>query len=260
VQAVARSGRGVLDGRTALVTGSARGMGAATAVGFAQEGANVVVHYQGQRERAEQVAEQVRGLGVRATTVQGDVADPDDVRRIMEDVRAFLGAAETLDILVNNAGIYPPGDLETLDVAEWDRVMAVNVRGAFLCTQAALPLLKASAAGRVINVSSNTVFKGSRHMVHYVTSKAAVIGLTRALVHELADHGITVNCFVPSIVSTETSDTLYPGMAEKIVQAQAVKELQRPEDLVGLLVFLASDGARFVTGQTITIDGGITPR
>jgi 3-oxoacyl-[acyl-carrier protein] reductase len=177
----------------------------------------------------------------------------------MGEVAAFAGA-ERLDVLFNNAGLFPRAPVEQISVEEWDRVMAVNLRGAFLCVREGLPLLRASAAGRVINIASNTMERGTPGTLHYVTSKAGLVGFTRGLARELAPQGITVNCVVPSLVATDSADAAYAHSIEIVVAAQSIQRRQVPDDLVGLLVFLAGDASAFVTGQTINVDGGLVFR
>jgi 3-oxoacyl-[acyl-carrier protein] reductase len=238
-----------LGGRTALVTGGSRGIGRAACLAFAGAGADVVVHYCTGAAEAETVAEEVRALGRRASTVQADVTDSDSVQ-------GMLGELDELHVLFNNAGVYPPGTLESLTVEEWDRVFAVNARGPFLVTKAALPLLAAAEDARVINIGTVMAYRGAPGNLHYVAAKASLIGFTRVLARELAPRGITVNMVVPSMVGTETAERDYPGISDAIVADQAIARYQRPEDLAGLLVFLASRESGFITGQTILADGG----
>jgi 3-oxoacyl-[acyl-carrier protein] reductase len=240
-----------LSGRTALVTGASRGIGRAACLGFARAGADVVVHHRTGAAEAEAVAAEIRSLGRRASTVQADVTRPDEVARM------FAGLGE-LHVLFNNAGVYPPGTLESLTVEEWDQVVAVNARGPFLVTQAALSLLTAAAEARVINIGTIMAHRGGPGNLHYAAAKASLTGFTRVLARELAPRGITVNMIVPSMVGTETAERDYPGISDAIVADQAIPRYERPEDLVGLLVFLASRESAFVTGQTIAVDGGRT--
>jgi len=240
-----------LSGRTVLVTGASRGIGRAACLGFARAGADVVVHYRSAAADAESLTAEIRALGRRAETVQADVTRGDEVRRM-------LAAQERLDVLFNNAGVYPPGTLESLTEEEWDEVFAVNARGPFLVTQAALPLLAAADEARVINIGTVMAYRGAPGNLHYVAAKASLIGLTRVLARELAPHGITVNMIVPRMVETETAERDYPGISDGVVADQAILRYEQPEDLIGLLVFLASRESAFVTGQTILIEGGRT--
>jgi 3-oxoacyl-[acyl-carrier protein] reductase len=238
-----------LEGRTALVTGGSRGIGRAACLAFARAGADVVVHYRSGAADADAVAAEIRSLGRRASTAQADVTEPDQVKRL-------VGEVDELHVLFNNAGVYPPGTLETLTVEEWDRVFAINARGPFLVTQAALPHLTAADEARVINIGTVMAHRGAPGNLHYVAAKASLMGLTRVLARELAPRGITVNLVVPSMVGTETAERDYPGLSDAIVADQAIRRYQRPEDLTGLLVFLASRASAFITGQTILADGG----
>ncbi len=240
-----------LTGRTVLVTGGSRGIGRAACLGFARAGADVVVHFRSSAAAGEEVAREVRALGRRARTVQADVTRPDEVARMLDGV-------EELHVLFNNAGVYPPGTLDSVTPDEWDEVFAVNARGPFLVTRAALPLLSAADEARVINIGTVIAYRGALGNLHYAAAKSSLIGLTRVLARELAPRGITVNMIVPSMVETETAERDYPGVADAVVQDQVIPRYQQPEDLVGLLVFLASRESAFLTGQTILIEGGRT--
>jgi 3-oxoacyl-[acyl-carrier protein] reductase len=244
-----------LTGRSVLVTGGSGGIGRAACLGFAQAGADVAVHYHTRREAGEQVAAEIQTAGRRAAVVRADVTNAAEVETMMRDVAEFVGD-RGLHVLFNNAGIYPSGSLESLSVEEWDRVMGINARGPFLCTRAALPLLKGAPEARVINIGTVMAYRGIPGMLQYIASKSAVVGFTRALARELAAHGITVNCVAPSMVQTETAERDYGGDEVAVIAEQAIQRYQQPEDLVGLLVFLASEASAFVTGQTIVADGG----
>ena len=195
-----------LAGRTALVTGGSRGIGRAACLAFARAGADLIVHYRTGADEAKAVADEIRTLGRRASTVRADVSEPADVRRIVAGI-------DELHVLFNNAGIYPPGTLESLTVEEWDHVFAVNARGPFLVTQAALPLLEAADEARVINIGTVMAHRGAIGNLHYTAAKASLTGLTRVLARELAPRGITVNMVVPSMVETETAERDYPGVS-----------------------------------------------
>lgn len=244
-----------LSGRTALVTGGSRGIGCAACLGFARAGADVAVHYRSLADEAEATAEEIRSRGQRAIAVQADLTRADEVERMAGEVAAFAGDTG-LHVLFNNAGIYPPGTLESLTAEEWDRVFAINARAPFLVTKAVLPLLTAAEEARVILIGTIMAYRGGPGNLHYAAAKSSLIGFTRVLARELAPRGITVNMVVPSMVETETAERDYPGVSESIVAEQAVPRYQQPEDLAGLLVFLASRESAFTTGQTILADGG----
>jgi 3-oxoacyl-[acyl-carrier protein] reductase len=244
-----------LEGRTALVTGGSRGIGREACLAFAREGADVVVHFRREREAAEQIVREIEERGRRAVAVGADVTDVESVDRLIGAAADFVGSTG-LSILFNNAGVYPEGSLETLTVEDWDHVIAINVRGPFLCCRAALPLLKRADAARIINIGSVLSYLGGPGMLHYATSKAAITGFTRSLAREVAEHGINVNCIVPSMVATDTALTDYPGVEDWAISQQMVKRYQTPADLLGGLVFLASSASEFMTGQTLVMDGG----
>lgn len=239
--------------RVALVTGAGQGLGRAFAIRLAQSGMRVVVADL-DRERAEAVA---REIGEAGLAVQVDVADEASVEALFERVDDACGR---LDVLVNNAAVFSTlrmGPFDEISVAEWDHVMAVNVRGPFLCSRAAAPLMRRTGSGKIVNISSATVFMGRPNYLHYVTSKAAVIGMTRALAAELGPDNITVNALAPGSTETEVPrETVTPEQAERIVAGQALGRRQVPDDLAGVIEFLASPASDFMTGQTMNVDGG----
>jgi NAD(P)-dependent dehydrogenase (short-subunit alcohol dehydrogenase family) len=247
---------GRLEGRVALVTGAAQGIGAAFAKGLAAEGAKVAVV---DLDPGKTVVDIIRQQGGEALDIQADVSDEAaTAHMVVETVKAF----GRLDILVNNAGLFTSIDRKKFDeipVAEWDRVMAVNVRGIWLCCKAAVADMRKRKYGKIINISSGRAFKGATHFLHYDASKAAVVGLTRSLARELGDDGIRVNAIAPGSTASENvqkrTNWMGGGM-DATVKTRALKRVETPEDLVGACVFLASPASDFVTGQSLVVDGG----
>ena len=246
----------LLDGKSAIVTGSGQGIGRAYALAFAQEGASVTVaDLNG--DNAEAVAGEIAGSGGSAIAVQADVGDPSSVEDMAAAAREAFGGA---DVLVNNAAIFTKlgrCGFEDIPLEEWDRVMRVNVTGSMLCAAAVLPDMRTKRWGRIINISSSTVPMGLPRFMHYVTSKSAVIGMTRVMARELGPDGITANAIMPGLIETEVENAgRTDAIRAKMIDVQCLKELGSPGDLTGLAVFLASDASGYITGQTIAADGG----
>ena len=243
-----------LAGKVALVTGAQQGIGKAIALAYGREGASVVVNYLDSQAAAEEIAAQIRALGQRAVPIAGDVAQAADVRRMVE-VGESLGG---IDILVNNAGIFPRVEFLDMTEAQWDEVLNVNLKGTFLCTQAvAQKLVERGRGGAVINLASSAAFRSSPRGVHYVASKAGIVGVTRATALELAPYRVRVNAIAPG--TTDTAQPRY-GMSEEELQAAGrqvpLGRMGTPEDVADLAVFLASEAARHITGQTLHVNGG----
>lgn len=245
-----------LEDRVAIVTGGGQGIGRAYCRGFGAQGAGVAVA-DVDAQKAARVAEEVRSAGAAAMPIAVDVADEQSVVSMVKTVTAELGPPT---ILVNNAAVFSTLRLQPttdISVEEWDRVMAVNVRGAFLCARAVIPAMAAARYGKIINMSSSTVWIGRPNYLHYVTSKAALIGLTRALANEVGPLGIRVNAITPGATITEVArETVRPEQLEAIVAQTALGRAESPEDLVGMVLFLASPASDFITGQTFNVDGG----
>ena len=243
---------GEFEGRVVIVTGGGLGIGQSYCRGFAEAGAHVVVA-DIDEGAAERIAREVGGLAV-----QVDVSDETSTKAMAKAAHERYGR---IDILVNNAGLFtailPMKPWTEISVEEWDRVMAVNVRGYLLCARAVFPHMKEKGWGRIVNIGSNTALIGVPGFLHYVTSKGAIIGMTRALAREIGESGITVNAVTPGLVSTEGVKEHYSEeMLESRVTARSIKRQQMPEDLVGAVMFLSSDNSGFITGQVLNVDGG----
>lgn len=243
--------------RVALVTGGSRGIGAAISRALAAAGCAVAVNYRSRSEDASSVADGIVAAGGRAVALPGDVSDATDVERLVAAATATLGP---VTILVNNAALTDTHKPWTdIDEAEWDRVMAVNLKSCFLCFRACYPAMREAGWGRVVNISSVTFHLGRPHLVHYVASKAGMIGFTRSLAREVGADGITVNAVTPGAIQTESELELFPdqeGIAAWLLAEQAVKRRGTSEDVAAAVAWLASDAAAFVSGQTINVDGG----
>ena len=247
-----------LRDKVAVITGAGQGIGRAYALRFAREGARVVLA-DVQEGNARRVAEEVRACGSEGIAVRTDVADPASVRALVQRALDRFGQ---IDVLVNNAAIssgiqHKP--FEEITLAEWDRLMAVNLTGSFLCCQAVVPHMRRRQHGRIINISSAVARRaGPWRYAHYVTAKAGIMGLTRALATELGDDHITVNAISPGPVETELSrGAPVSEQLQGLIAAQVIHRREVPDDLVGVAVFLASEDARFITGQVINVDGGL---
>ncbi|MBI2528088.1 MAG: 3-oxoacyl-ACP reductase FabG [Candidatus Rokubacteria bacterium] len=245
-----------LTERVAVVTGGAVGIGRAYSRRLAAEGARVVV---ADIVDPAPTVREIEAAGGEALGVSVDVTQEPMVRAMARTAVDHFGR---IDILVNNAGIFAPlqpTPFEALSETEWDRIMAVNVKGVFFCCQAVVPTMKAQRSGRIINVASAIVMKGSPLFLHYVASKGAVIALTRALAREVGDYGIAVNAVAPGFVLSETvrqNPTLAGALSAPVVQSRCFRRDQTAEDVEGAVVYLASADSAFVTGQTLVVDGG----
>jgi 3-oxoacyl-[acyl-carrier protein] reductase len=246
-----------LHNRVVIVTGGANGIGRVYATHLCAEGAKVVVADL-DMANAEKTAAMLNDATRReaATAVQVDVTSPEETARLAATTLERLGR---IDVLVNNAGTYPHVDFEQIDYAAWQKVMKVNLDSVFLCTKAVLPSMTAQGSGKIINVATNLVWVGLPGMVHYIAAKAGIVGFTRALAREVGGRGITVNAIapgavIPQAVSNETAQL----RVAQIVDHQCVKRPQRPDDLAGMLLYLASRDSDFVSGQIFTVDGGLT--
>lgn len=245
-----------LTGKVAIVTGAAQGIGRTIAGALARAGATVVLADRNLKP-AEAAARALADEGLLASAAAVDVADEASVGAMVDGIVATYGR---VDVLVNNAAIFSTIEMKPFDeisVEEWRSVLDVNLTGVFLCCRAVAAQMRSQDSGRIINMSSSTVLFGRTRYLHYVASKAGVVGITRALARELGGWGITVNSVMPGSVETEVRrDSVTPEQAAQIVAGQSIPRRLRPDDIVGAMVFLASDASAAMTGQTVVVDGG----
>jgi 3-oxoacyl-[acyl-carrier protein] reductase len=243
-----------LEGKKAIVTGASRGLGRAIALAFAREGADLLVNYASREEQAKEVGAGIEALGRRAILHRADVSDATQARAM---VQAALAAFGRVDILVNNAGItMPKGPLETSE-ADWDRVLAVNLKSVFLCSQAVAEGMMAQGGGRIINIASTAGQTGTLSGPAYCASKAGVEGLTKSFARAFAKQNILVNALAPALIDTEILYWRTPEQWKETLESIPLNRLGNPDHLAEMAVLLASDGGSFITGATIDINGGL---
>ena len=246
---------GSLEGRVAIVTGGARGIGRAYCLGLAKEGAKVVSADLADSSETVAMVEEAGGEAGQTTTDVSDKASTEEMARYTED------RFGRIDVLVNNAGYFVTlkrGPWTEIPVEEWDRAFHINVRGVWLCCLAVFPCMKRQGHGRIINITSNVIYRGVPNFLHYSASKSALIGLTRSLAREVGEFGIAVNAVAPEYIpsSPELEAVNPPNQDEMVVQQRIFKRTQLPEDMVGSILFLAGPGSEFITGQSLLVNGG----
>ena len=243
-----------MQGRVALVTGGGRGIGRAIAVRLAKEGAKVAVSYRANDEAAAETQKLVREVGAECEVFKGDVASSEDVAALIKGVNEAFGPVE---ILVNNAGTTRDNIMMRMKDAEFDEVMQTNLKGTYLCTRAVLRGMVRARWGRIVNVSSVVGLLGNAGQANYAASKAGIIGLTKSVAREVANRGITANAVAPGYVETELTGGLSEEIKGRILGQVPVGRFGEPEEIAEVVAFLAGDGAAYVTGQTIAVDGGM---
>ncbi|RAZ70047.1 3-oxoacyl-[acyl-carrier-protein] reductase [Planococcus maitriensis] len=243
-----------LTGKTAIITGASRGIGAAIARRFAEEGANIVVNYSGSQDKAEAVVAGIAQSGGKAIAVKADVADADAVKSLADAAMKEFGS---IDILVNNAGITRDNLMMRMKEDEWDDVINTNLKGVFLCTKAVTRQMMKQRAGRIINIASIVGVMGNAGQANYVAAKAGVIGLTKTTARELASRGITANAVAPGFITTDMTEKLGDDVQSSMLAQIPLARFGAPEDVANAALFLASDEASYVTGQTLHLDGGM---
>lgn len=244
-----------LKDKVAIVTGAAKGLGRAFALKLAEEGARVMTVTRRDMDNLHETVRQIQSLGGRASFFQADIAREEQT---LQMANATIKEFGKIDILVNNAAVYDGikrKPFYEITLEEWDLVMNVNMKGAFLTTRAVFPYMKAQHYGKIINLASEVFFTGSHGFAHYVASKGGIIGLTRALAVELGPYNICINCVAPGFTDTEASRGL-TDVTQYDTSKTPLRRLERPEDLTGAVVFLAASESDFITGQTLLVDGG----
>lgn len=243
-----------LEGKVALVTGASRGIGREIALELAREGCNVAVNFAGSEAKANEVVDEIKGLGRQAIAVQCNVSNSEAVQAMVKET---IGQFGSLDILVNNAGITKDNLLMRMKETEWDDVININLKGVFLCTKAVTRQMMKQRSGRIINISSIVGVSGNPGQANYVAAKSGVIGLTKTTAKELAPRGITVNAIAPGFISTDMTDQLQEDVRNEMLKQIPLSRFGDPKDIAKVVTFVASDSAAYMTGQTLHIDGGM---
>ncbi len=244
----------MLKDKVAVVTGASRGLGKAIAIEMAKNGATVVVNYNGSKEKAEEVKSSIEENGGKAITYKCNISEFAECEQFIKDVVAEFGR---IDILVNNAGITRDGLLMRMSEEDYDQVLNTNLKGTFNCMRFVSKIMMKQRVGRIINMSSVSGVLGNAGQANYSASKAGVIGLTKSIARELASRNITVNAIAPGFIETEMTDALGDAVKETVVKQIPLGSFGQPEDIANMTVFLASDKAKYITGQVIHVDGGM---
>lgn len=245
---------GRFKGKSAIVTGASRGIGREIALLLAKEGARVAVNYSGSKDKADEVVQLITAAGGEAFAIQADVSDADSVKKMVDQTVETFGS---IDILVNNAGITKDNLLMRMKEDEWDDVMSINLKGVFLCTKGVTRQMMRQRAGKIVNVASIVGVSGNPGQANYVAAKAGVIGFTKTAAQELASRNINVNAVAPGFITTDMTDALSEDVKNQMLAMIPLGKLGSPEDVAKTVMFLLSDDAAYITGQTIHIDGGM---
>ena len=243
-----------LTGKVALVTGASRGIGQAAAIELAKAGADIIVNFIGNEAVAQETVEAIEALGRKAIKIKANVGDADDVQAMVDEAHATFGH---IDILVNNAGITRDGLLIRMKDSDWDEVLNINLKGVYLVTKAVAKLMVKQRAGRIINMTSVSGVTGNVGQANYAAAKAGVIGFTKTCAKELAARGITVNAVAPGFIETAMTDVLPEKIKEGLAATVPLGRMGQPEEIAGVVTFLASDFASYITGQVLNVDGGM---
>lgn len=244
----------LLEGKVAIVTGASRGIGRAVVIALAKAGAKVVINYAGNVTAAEEVKSIIEAAGGQGMLIQADVANDEAVSAMIKQTMDTFGR---IDILVNNAGITRDGLLMRMKEIDWDAVMNTNLKGVFMCTKHVSKVMMKQKIGKIINMTSVVGIMGNAGQSNYAASKAGVIGFTKSMAKELASRGITVNAIAPGFINSDMTAVLSEQIKEELATKIPVGRLGNPEDVAAAVLFLASDSANYITGQTLNVDGGM---
>ncbi len=244
----------MLEGKVAIVTGASRGIGREIALTFASYGANVVVNYYGSEKKAREVADEIEAMGREVLLYQGDVADMDAAKAMVKETVKKFGR---IDILVNNAGITKDNLLMAMKEEEFDQVIRTNLKGSFVCMKQVIRTMIKQKYGKIINLSSVSGRMGNAGQINYSAAKAGIIGMTKSLAREVGSRGITVNAIAPGFIDTDMTAVLKDDVKEAIMSEIPLKRMGQPRDIAQAAAFLASDNASYITGQVISVDGGM---
>lgn len=244
----------LLEGKVAIVTGASRGIGRAVAISLAKAGAKVVINYAGNVAAAEEVKGLIETAGGQAMLMQADVANDEAVAAMVKQTMDTFGK---IDILVNNAGITRDGLLMRMKESDWDAVMNTNLKGIFVCTKNVSKVMMKQRTGKIINMTSVVGIMGNAGQCNYAAAKAGVIGFTKSMAKELATRGITVNAIAPGFINSDMTAVLSEQVKEELATKIPVGRLGNPEDVAAAVLFLSSDSANYITGQTLNVDGGM---
>lgn len=244
-----------LNGKLALVTGGSRGIGREISLLLAQAGAEVIINYRQSKDKAESLLEEITEQRGKAELFQADVSNPEDIQHLFEHIRRKFNR---LDILVNNAGIIKDNLLLSTELSDWDKVLNLNLRGAFLCTRYAAEMMLPNHSGKIINISSTGAIKGGRGQTNYAASKGGLVAFTRACAVELSGKGIQVNAVLPGMIVTGMSNRVRKRAGEEIMDKIPCGRFGEPKEVAYLVLFLASDLSDYITGQAIPVDGGLS--
>lgn len=243
-----------IEGKVAFVTGASRGIGRSIALTLAEAGADVAINYAGNADAAEEVAAEIRKMGRKAMIVQGDVSQTETAASMLDAVVAEFGRC---DILVNNAGITRDGLLMRMKEEDWDAVLNTNLKGVYNCTKAAIKYMIKQKSGKIVNIASVVGIMGNAGQANYAAAKAGCIGFTKSVAKEVASRGITVNAVAPGLIATDMTSVLPEKVVEEMAAGIPLKRAGQPIDVAKAVLFLVSDDAAYITGQTLNVDGGM---